>query len=120
MGEGSRSSKARICVEIDLTKPRLGRVYVGNGEKGKWQHIEYEDVPIFCRHYRKIGHEDTDCLIKNPQLKAHIPNPNDEENPRIEASKRVYENPKLIASVEGFNGSKNDSRNQKHVQWVPK
>ncbi|KAL3509724.1 hypothetical protein ACH5RR_029125 [Cinchona calisaya] len=31
--EGSCLVKARICMEIDLTKPRLGRAYVGNGEK---------------------------------------------------------------------------------------
>ncbi|KAL3522868.1 hypothetical protein ACH5RR_015702 [Cinchona calisaya] len=30
--DGSRLGKARICMEIDLTKPRLGRVHIENGK----------------------------------------------------------------------------------------
>ncbi|KAL3537494.1 hypothetical protein ACH5RR_000860 [Cinchona calisaya] len=107
-----------MCIEIDLTKPRQRQVYVGNGDKGKWQTIDYEYVPEFCLHFCKIGHGDAACVTENSQLKNPLSKPN-EGNP-MEASTPIFENPRLQANDEGNNGSKKDTRSQKQVQWVPK
>ncbi|KAL3516587.1 hypothetical protein ACH5RR_023489 [Cinchona calisaya] len=50
MVEGSRPGKACICIELDLTKPRSGYVYV--------------------------GYLESTCMIKNPKLK----NPSHDDN----------------------------------------
>lgn len=42
----SRGKFVRVCVEIDLSKPMVGRVCM----EGKWYRIEYEGLHIICSH----------------------------------------------------------------------
>ncbi|KAL3500280.1 hypothetical protein ACH5RR_039373 [Cinchona calisaya] len=51
---GSRLGKVRLCVNLDVAKPDLHQFWVNNGEKGKWQSIQYEDVPDYCKHCLKM------------------------------------------------------------------
>lgn len=48
----SRGKFARVCVEIDLNKPVVGRVCV----EGKWFYIEYEGLHIICHNCGCYGH----------------------------------------------------------------
>ncbi|KAL3513387.1 hypothetical protein ACH5RR_026104 [Cinchona calisaya] len=43
----SCSSVERFCVEVDVSKPLLQRVSIGNegSSFGRWQYIHYEDLP---------------------------------------------------------------------------
>lgn len=52
---------ARVCVEIDLLKPRPNRIWLGMGAGGKWQKIIYERVPKFCSHCMLRGHDNESC-----------------------------------------------------------
>ncbi|KAF3452202.1 hypothetical protein FNV43_RR08300 [Rhamnella rubrinervis] len=52
---------ARVCVEIDLLKPRPNRIWLGMGAGGKWQKIIYERVPKFCSYCMLRGHDNESC-----------------------------------------------------------
>lgn len=62
----TRPSMAKVRVEIDLTKPRLDHIFVGqrnaaNPLQGHEQKIEYEGVPKYCTHCRLLGHSINQC-----------------------------------------------------------
>ncbi|XP_019257806.1 PREDICTED: uncharacterized protein LOC109236028 [Nicotiana attenuata] len=62
----TRPSTSKVRVEIDLTKPQVTRVYVGQEEetnplKGFTQNIDYEHVPKYCMHCKLIGHSLVQC-----------------------------------------------------------
>jgi hypothetical protein len=40
----ARGRFARICVEIDLTQPVVGKV----GVNGEWYHVQYEGLHVIC------------------------------------------------------------------------
>ncbi|XP_021844915.2 uncharacterized protein [Spinacia oleracea] len=48
----SRARYARVCVEIDLRKPIITKVWVG----GFWQPVVYENITSLCFKCGKIGH----------------------------------------------------------------
>ncbi|KAG5606117.1 hypothetical protein H5410_027609 [Solanum commersonii] len=64
----TRGSVAKVRVQIDLTKERPQHVWLGFSEKdpnlGKWQIIEYEDVPSYCIYCKHQGHITTECAQK--------------------------------------------------------
>lgn len=53
----SRPSIARICVEVDLLKDLLIKIWIGTGVgKGFWQSVLCENLPPYCSYCKKIGH----------------------------------------------------------------
>ncbi|PNX59710.1 hypothetical protein L195_g051557, partial [Trifolium pratense] len=52
-----RGRFARMCVELDLTKPVVGRV----GVNGEWYHVQYEGLHIICTQCGCYGHILKDC-----------------------------------------------------------
>lgn len=64
----TRPSMAKIRVEVNLLKPLPESVWVGlecddAPLKGYVQKLEYEGVPKYCKHCRKIGHYVKECRI---------------------------------------------------------
>ncbi|OIT22576.1 hypothetical protein A4A49_30549 [Nicotiana attenuata] len=58
----TRPSMAKVRVEIDSTRSIPSSVWVGSEDensplKGYTQKIEYENIPKYCEHCRKIGHK---------------------------------------------------------------
>ncbi|GAU39341.1 hypothetical protein TSUD_60920 [Trifolium subterraneum] len=53
----ARGQFARMCVEVDLTKPVVGRV----GINGEWYHVQYEGLHIICTQCGCYGHLKKDC-----------------------------------------------------------
>ena len=53
----SRGKFTRVCVEIDLTKPVVGRVCV----EGKWLFVKYEGLHIICAKCGCYGHHARNC-----------------------------------------------------------
>ncbi|CAN1241129.1 hypothetical protein LINPERPRIM_LOCUS4828 [Linum perenne] len=58
--EGARARYARVCVEIDLTKPLLGKYIIEDREF----HIEYECLDNICFSCGFYGHKEICCPDK--------------------------------------------------------
>ena len=67
----SRPSVARVCVEVDLLKPLVSRVWIGNGgQEGFWLNLDIEHLPAYCSGCFRQGHSKDDCVMLHPELKA--------------------------------------------------
>lgn len=56
----ARGRFVRLCVEIDLNQPVVGRV----GVEGTWYNVEYEGLHLICARCGCYGHLLKDCPIK--------------------------------------------------------
>jgi hypothetical protein len=56
--EASRGKFARICVEIDLNLPVVGKIWFRN----KWFHVEYEGLHLLCNKCGYYGHVSRNCI----------------------------------------------------------
>ncbi|MQL86696.1 hypothetical protein Taro_019235 [Colocasia esculenta] len=53
---------ARVCIELDLTKPRPDRLWIGMGNiGGYWQDITYINLPLYCFSCHRLGHSKDVC-----------------------------------------------------------
>lgn len=52
-----RGKFARICVEIDVTKPLEAFIQINNG----WYNLEYEGMPEICFRCGRYGHKRESC-----------------------------------------------------------
>ncbi|GAU26384.1 hypothetical protein TSUD_221110 [Trifolium subterraneum] len=64
----ARGKFARMCVEVDLTKPVIGRV----GINGDWYHVQYEGLHIICSQCGCYGHLLKDCVMKSKSTTEEI------------------------------------------------
>ncbi|KAL2532129.1 Uncharacterized protein Adt_05480 [Abeliophyllum distichum] len=60
----SRPNLARICVEVDIKRPKVNRVRIGHGDFAVWQQVIYEEDPKYCNFCYHIGHEEQICYWK--------------------------------------------------------
>ncbi|CAN1185569.1 hypothetical protein LINPERHAP2_LOCUS37626 [Linum perenne] len=67
--EGSRCRYARVCVEIDLTKPLLGKYMI----EDRVLKIEYESLENVCVECGIYGYKRESCVIANVQKKVTEP-----------------------------------------------
>jgi hypothetical protein len=62
--DASRGTFARVCIEIDLDKPVVGKVWF----RDFWYHVEYEGLHLLCKNCGVYGHVARNCLsssVKN-------------------------------------------------------
>ncbi|XP_042388950.1 uncharacterized protein LOC121980799 [Zingiber officinale] len=52
---------ARVCVEIDLLKPKIEDFWIGIGEDRRLQKVIYERQPKYCLHCQHLGHSVEEC-----------------------------------------------------------
>ncbi|KAI0507098.1 hypothetical protein KFK09_013216 [Dendrobium nobile] len=67
---GSRTSLARVLVELDVTKSYPARVWLGPESSGYVQHVALEDFPSFCSSCKKFGHFSGNCC---PEVDLSMP-----------------------------------------------
>ena len=64
----TRGSQARVKVQVDLTKERPSHIWMGYmGEDitdGRWQKIDYDNIPDYCFYCKHQGHKEVSCIIK--------------------------------------------------------
>lgn len=87
----TRPSMAKIRVKVDLLKPLPQSIFVGQEYedsplKGYTQKLEYEGVPKYCKHCRKIGHYMINCRAlekKKAENKEEDEEQNQEKDPQL-------------------------------------
>lgn len=57
----TRGRFARVCVEIDLTKPLVAKFWLN----GHWHRIKYEGLHVICFGCGCYGHRTDQCPIAN-------------------------------------------------------
>ncbi|CAI0626277.1 unnamed protein product [Linum tenue] len=62
-----RTKFARMAVEVDLSKPLVPRIRLD----GRWQKVEFENLPVVCFECGKIGHTKVSC----PSLYRKVDSP---------------------------------------------
>lgn len=68
----SRTSMARVCVEVDLVKEPPNKLWVGMGkEQGFWQEICYESIPSYCAKCCRQGHQTKRCSLSKPEVMSN-------------------------------------------------
>ncbi|KAF8378809.1 hypothetical protein HHK36_030158 [Tetracentron sinense] len=63
----TRPSVARVCIEMDILKKNPDRFWLGVGDQGRWQQVEYEKKYKFCLKCKKLGHDDATCSVGKPR-----------------------------------------------------
>ncbi|CAN1122475.1 hypothetical protein LINPERPRIM_LOCUS2738 [Linum perenne] len=66
--EGARARYARVCVEIDISKPLLGKYMIGD----RVLFVEYESLENICFHCGMYGHKEASCPILLPAEKCVV------------------------------------------------
>ncbi|CAN1136440.1 Uncharacterized protein At4g02000 [Linum perenne] len=66
--EGSRGRYARVCVEIDVTKPLLGKYMI----EDKVFKVEYESLENVCFDCGYYGHKRENCSLSEPQREKEV------------------------------------------------
>ncbi|CAN1147891.1 hypothetical protein LINPERHAP2_LOCUS16135 [Linum perenne] len=64
--EGARARFARVCVEVDLSKPLLGKYMI----EDRVLHVEYESLENLCVSCGVYGHKVVNCPTLNPAPQA--------------------------------------------------
>ncbi|XP_059294680.1 uncharacterized protein LOC132047690 [Lycium ferocissimum] len=84
----TRPSMAKVRVELDLLKPLVKSVWIGIEDdnvplKGFEQKIEFENIPKYCKHCRKLGHNLIECRVLEKKKQEELK----EEEEKIAAHK---------------------------------
>jgi hypothetical protein len=131
-----RGKFARVCVEIDLTVPVVGKIWVN----GHWYKVQYEGLHLICTNCGCYGHLGRNCtttaatVIQSPpsEKPSAASNPEDSQGPvqHIQThSMQTYENGNstitspiiLSRNNEGDNGkviSNNEGNKDLHGDWL--
>ncbi|KAH0667851.1 hypothetical protein KY290_027474 [Solanum tuberosum] len=99
----TRGSRARVKVQVDLTEKRPPYIWMGYvGEDitdGRWQKIEYDNIPDYCFYCKHQGHLESDCTIRQ----------RDDDKKKNELENKS--SPSLEV-LDKYKGNKSDSRPQ--------
>ncbi|CAN1821684.1 hypothetical protein LINPERHAP1_LOCUS29622 [Linum perenne] len=131
--EGARGRYARVCVEVDLSKPLLGKYKIGD----RVLYVEYESLENVCFHCRMYGHQLVACLSLSPtdgpsdpvEQSQKVDEPSEKENdtgswmtvtrrrlPKSSNKKEV--NPKSNTNGSRFNFLRHDHSGDRSVKLV--
>jgi hypothetical protein len=61
--DASRGKFARVCIEIELDKPVVGKVWF----RDFWYHVEYEGLHLLCKNCGIYGHVARNCPTTVPR-----------------------------------------------------
>ncbi|XP_041999839.1 uncharacterized protein LOC121749325 [Salvia splendens] len=65
----TRLSYARICVEIDISKPPIEEIIVDMMGREMVQKIIWDKIPMYCRECRHVGHASSTCYANGKREK---------------------------------------------------
>ncbi|MQM04515.1 hypothetical protein Taro_037316 [Colocasia esculenta] len=61
----TQTAEALICVDVDIAKPLVDRIWVGQGDKGYWQSVNCHRVQPICSFCGRLGHSPEACKKKS-------------------------------------------------------
>lgn len=102
-----RGRFARVCMEIDLNEPVVGKIFV----KGRWYNIEYEGLHVICGKCGCYGHVTRNCTQVVPpvvieDIRKHSPAAAAvDANESTQQATNQPSNPKPITDVINANDS---------------
>ncbi|WMV50080.1 hypothetical protein MTR67_043465, partial [Solanum verrucosum] len=106
----TRASMAKVKVQVDLTKARPRNVWIGLDSEdltiGRWQTIEYENIPPYCDYCKHQGHMIYECNFKSrdeefkkrKELEVDKKDKNKGENGRREMTTNRPRNKKMMGN----------------------
>ncbi|RAL54222.1 hypothetical protein DM860_018219 [Cuscuta australis] len=62
-----RPSTARVCVEVDISKPPITKFYVKNGLNPLLLTATFEELPEYCGECKGVGRHNSQCKFFKPQ-----------------------------------------------------
>ncbi|CAN1789719.1 hypothetical protein LINPERHAP1_LOCUS18572 [Linum perenne] len=65
--EGARARYARVCVEVDISKPLLGKFMIDE----RTYYVIYESLENICAECGMYGHKADCCLLRTPPVTNH-------------------------------------------------
>ncbi|KAK4384294.1 hypothetical protein Sango_3075000 [Sesamum angolense] len=68
----SRPDLARVCIEIDVTSPKVQAVHLQIEGKTYRQQVIYENCPPYCTSCNHLGHEIANCIVIHNNEKRQI------------------------------------------------
>ncbi|KAL0416182.1 UNVERIFIED_CONTAM: hypothetical protein Slati_3450100 [Sesamum latifolium] len=71
MADMSRPDLARVCVEINLTAPKVQAVFLHIEGKTYRQQVIYENCPPYCTSCNHLGHDISACIAKHHNGLSH-------------------------------------------------
>lgn len=95
----NRGRYARICVDMDISKPLLQGIWISRDDNKFFQPVQYESVPSVCFSCGRVLHRTENCPFK-ASSSASVPNPGQPVFPQHPAT-RSNEN---VISEEFLNG----------------
>lgn len=72
----SRLSFARICVEIDITKPATEEIILDICGKETAKQIKWDKIPAYCDDCKHVGHTRSTCYANGQRMKPERRNYN--------------------------------------------
>ncbi|VFQ80232.1 unnamed protein product [Cuscuta campestris] len=68
----TRPKYARVCVEVDVSKPLHQRIHIKHVDEDLFFQVQYEDPPVFCNSCRKLGHNLHSCKLAKPMVREPL------------------------------------------------
>ncbi|KAK8945271.1 hypothetical protein KSP40_PGU022654 [Platanthera guangdongensis] len=67
----TRSSKAKILIEMDISRQQSEKIWLGSASNGYAQKVLFENVFHYCNHYSITCHAVDFCFSKYPEPKPN-------------------------------------------------
>ncbi|XP_075499935.1 uncharacterized protein LOC142538508 [Primulina tabacum] len=83
--DSSRSTFARICVELNVLEPPVKQIWVGWGDHTQEIDVVYEKIPGYCLDCKMLGHSTNVCYSHGKIPKPDRSKPADRSPPQTEA-----------------------------------
>ncbi|CAN1187907.1 hypothetical protein LINPERPRIM_LOCUS32120 [Linum perenne] len=112
--EGSRGNFARICVEVDLSKPLLSKYRL----RRQIRRIEYEGLHVICFNCDCYGHKDEACK-HNPEADVTENQTTSFVNPVFQSAAEQDDHPEIDENFGPWMQVKRNRRKQKIVEAPP-